>query len=193
MNDAINIDRFDSAPGKWRGAVLPWLRRPRSFLKTCAVWLFLIWERVGIAPYRSRPDKPRHTSKTSEVLGVSSLTWRTEMTSKAKYLLLGSTLLALSGYSLGNTSEEQSTQASNSHAIVTGIYSTDREIHAEVLRRIGEKPALATENIDVQSFDHNVYLYGSVTSRKDSEQAEAIARTVPGVRKVYNSLGLFGG
>jgi osmotically-inducible protein OsmY len=115
------------------------------------------------------------------------------MTSKAKYLLLGSTLLALSGYSLGNTSEEQSTQASNSHAIVTGIYSTDREIHAEVLRRIGEKPALATENIDVQTFDHDVYLYGSVTSRKDSEQAEAIARTVPGVRKVYNSLGLFGG
>ena len=115
------------------------------------------------------------------------------MTSKAKYLLFGTALLALSGYSVADTPKEQSTAGSNSHVIVTGSYSTDREIQAEVLRRIGEKPALATENIDVQSFDHNVYLYGSVTSRINSEQAESIARAVPGVRKVYNSLGLFQG
>jgi osmotically-inducible protein OsmY len=115
------------------------------------------------------------------------------MTSKAKYLLLGSTLLALSGYSVADTPKEQSSAGSNSHVIVTGTYSTDREIRAEVLRRIGEKPALATENIDVQSFRHDVYLYGSVTSRMDSEDAGAIARTVPGVRKVYNGLGSFGG
>ena len=60
----------------------------------------------------------------------------------------------------------------------------------EVLRRIGEKPALATEDIDVQSSDHNVYLYGSVSSRMDSEEAEAIARTVRGVRKAFNALEL---
>ena len=44
----------------------------------------------------------------------------------------------------------------------------------------------------MQSFDHDVYLYGSVTSRMDSEQAEAIARAVPGVKNVYNGLGSFG-
>ena len=120
------------------------------------------------------------------------------MTFKANYLLLGSTLLVLSGYSAAGTPNEQSTAGcgsdmADSEVIVTGTYSADREIRDEVLRRIGEKPALATENIDVQSFDHNVYLYGSVTSRMDSEHAEAVARTVPGVRNVYNGLGSFGG
>jgi len=33
----------------WYKRTLPWWRRPQFFLKTCAVWLFLIWERVGIA------------------------------------------------------------------------------------------------------------------------------------------------
>jgi osmotically-inducible protein OsmY len=114
------------------------------------------------------------------------------MTSKAKYLLFGTALLALSGFSAAGTLNEQSTAGSEAPVIVTGSYSTDREVRAEVLKQIGEKPALATENMDVQSFDHNVYLYGSVSSRMDSEQAEAIARTVPGVKNVYNALGTFG-
>jgi hypothetical protein len=33
----------------WYTHNLPWWRRPQFFLKTCAVWLFLIWERVAIA------------------------------------------------------------------------------------------------------------------------------------------------
>jgi hypothetical protein len=33
----------------WYRRNLPWWRRPQFFLKTCAVWLFLIWERIGIA------------------------------------------------------------------------------------------------------------------------------------------------
>jgi hypothetical protein len=33
----------------WYKRNLPWWRRPWFFLKTCAVWLFLTWERVGIA------------------------------------------------------------------------------------------------------------------------------------------------
>ena len=33
----------------WYKRTLPWWRRPQFFLKTCAVWLFLISERVGIA------------------------------------------------------------------------------------------------------------------------------------------------
>ena len=113
------------------------------------------------------------------------------MTSKVKYLVLGTALLALSGYSVAGANE-QSTTASDAPVIVTGARSTDRAIRAEVLRRIGEKPALGTENIDVQSFNRDVYLYGLVTTRMDSEEAEAIARTVPGVRNVYNGLGLSG-
>jgi hypothetical protein len=33
----------------WYKRSLPWWRRPQFFLKTCAVWLFLTWERIGIA------------------------------------------------------------------------------------------------------------------------------------------------
>ena len=33
----------------WHRRNLPWWRWPQFFLKTCSVWLFLIWERVGIA------------------------------------------------------------------------------------------------------------------------------------------------
>ncbi len=33
----------------WYRRNLPWWRRPQFFFKTCAVWLFLVWERFGIA------------------------------------------------------------------------------------------------------------------------------------------------
>jgi osmotically-inducible protein OsmY len=112
-----------------------------------------------------------------------------KMTSKLNYALLGAALLVLSGYSAAQTPLEASTTDS---VIVTGPRSTDSEIRAEVIKRIDEKPALRTENIDVQSFEHNVYLYGSVTSRTDGEEADAIARTVPGVKNVHNGLGSFG-
>ena len=60
------------------------------------------------------------------------------MTSKAKYLLFGTALLAFSGYSAAGTSNEQSTVTSGSDVmIVTGSYSTDREIRAAVIERIG--------------------------------------------------------
>ena len=125
------------------------------------------------------------------------------MTPQAKSLLLGTALLAFSGYSAAGTPDGQSTagcdsdvtasDVTGSDVIVTGTHWTDREIRAEAMRRIGEKPALRTENIDVQGFDHNVYLYSVVTSRMDSQLAEAIVRTVPGVRNVYNGLGSYRG
>jgi osmotically-inducible protein OsmY len=111
------------------------------------------------------------------------------MASKLNYALLGTALLALSGYSAAQTPVEPSVTDS---VTVTGAPSADSETRAEVIRRIDQKPALATENIDVQSFNHNVYLNGAVTSRMDGEEAEAIARTVPGVKNVYNGLGTFG-
>jgi hypothetical protein len=33
----------------WHRRTLPWWRRPWFLLKTCAVWAFLVWERIGIA------------------------------------------------------------------------------------------------------------------------------------------------
>ena len=33
----------------WYKRNMAWWRRPLFFFKTCGVWLYLIWERVGIA------------------------------------------------------------------------------------------------------------------------------------------------
>jgi osmotically-inducible protein OsmY len=114
------------------------------------------------------------------------------MTSKANSLLLGTALILLSAYSVADTLSEQSTPASRAPVIVTGTASTDREIRAEVVKRIDEKPTLKTENIDVQSFRHEVYLYGVVSSRMDGETAAAIVSTVSGVKKVYNATASLG-
>jgi osmotically-inducible protein OsmY len=114
------------------------------------------------------------------------------MTSKVTSALLGTALLVAAGHSAAGASSEQSTAGSHASVIVTGAHFTDREIRAEVMRRIDENPTLRTENIDVQSFDQDVYLYGSVTSRMDGERAEAIAHTVPGVKSVYNALASSG-
>jgi osmotically-inducible protein OsmY len=115
-----------------------------------------------------------------------------KMTSKANSLLLGTALILLSAYSAAGTSSEQSTPSTPAPVIVTGTASTDREIRAEAAKRIDEKPALKTENIDVQSFRHDVYLYGIVSNRMDGETAAAIASTVSGVKKVYNATASLG-
>ena len=108
------------------------------------------------------------------------------MTSKANSLLFGMALMLLSAYSVAGALSEQSTAGSHATVIVRGAASTDRQIRAQVLEQIDKRPALRTENIDVQSFHHDVYLYGVVSTRMDGEEAEAIASTVPGVNKVYN-------
>jgi osmotically-inducible protein OsmY len=110
------------------------------------------------------------------------------MTSKANNLLLGTALMVLSAYSVAGTVSEQSTAGSDAPVVVTGTASTDSQIRAEVMNRIGEKPELRTDDIDVQSFDHDVYLYGIVATRMDGEEAGAVAGSVPGVKNVYNAL-----
>jgi len=114
------------------------------------------------------------------------------MTSRTNSLLLGTALMVLSAYSVAGTSSEPSTASSDAPVVVTGRASTDSQIRAEVMKRLDEKPALRTDNIDVQSFHHDVYLYGIVATRMDGEEAEAIAGTVPGVGKVYNGLASVG-
>lgn len=114
------------------------------------------------------------------------------MTSKRNHALLGTVLLVVSGYSAAGASNEESTTDLRAPVVVTGAASTDREIRAEVMKRIDQNLTLGTELIDVQSFDHDVYLYGAVDSFMEGEEAEAIAQAVPGVRKVYNGLGWLG-
>jgi hypothetical protein len=46
----------------WYRHNLPWWRRLQFFFKTCAVWLFLIWERVGIARSVDTDHGPQHAN-----------------------------------------------------------------------------------------------------------------------------------
>lgn len=110
------------------------------------------------------------------------------MNVKSKNLLLGAALVVFSAYSAADPISNDSTSESDGPVVVTGVGSTDAQIRAEVARRINDKPALRSENIVVQSSDHDVYLSGLVETRMDGDLAEAIAHTVPGVRNVYNGL-----
>jgi len=101
--------------------------------------------------------------------------------------LLGTALMVFSTYGFSATTIDQ---GDDRQIVITG--DADMQIRADVTRRINERHALRFANIDVQSFHHDVYLNGLVDTAAESAQAEAIARTVPGVRKVYNGLGLNG-
>lgn len=114
------------------------------------------------------------------------------MTSKLNHVVLAMALLVLSGYSAAGTPNEQINDGLRGPSDRDGSHSTDREIGAEVMRRINETLIIGSGNIQVRTFDHDVYLSGAVGSSREVEDAGAIARAVPGVRKVYNGLGWFG-
>ena len=103
------------------------------------------------------------------------------------HALLGASLITLSthGFAAPTTG-----QAGDQQVIVTGKGLSDAQIRAEVRQRINERSELRFFNIDVQSYHHDVYLYGLVDTGVDSAQAEAIARSVASVGKVYNSLAV---
>ena len=103
------------------------------------------------------------------------------------HAVLGAALMAFSTYSFAATTIDESD--SRQIAIVE---AADMQIRAEVTQRINDRPVLRFANIDVQSFDHDVYLNGLVDTGAESAQAEAIASSVPGVRRVYNGLGVNG-
>ena len=69
---------------------------------------------------------------------------------------------------------------------------SDASIRAEVQKKLNEQPSLRFFNIQVLAADHAVYLRGFVDTRVDRRQADAVARAVPGVSKVYNDLALNG-
>jgi osmotically-inducible protein OsmY len=101
--------------------------------------------------------------------------------------LLGTALIVFSTYGFAATTTDE---GDGRQIVITG--DADTQIRAEVMQRINERPVLRFANIDVQSFHHDVYLNGLVDTGTESAQAEAIARSVPGVRNVYNGLGLNG-
>jgi hypothetical protein len=103
------------------------------------------------------------------------------------HALLGAALAAFSTYGSAATTID----GGDDRQIVI-IGDADTQIRAEVAQRINERPVLRFANIDVQSFHHDVYLNGLVDTGAESAQAEAIARSVPGVKRVFNGLGLNG-
>lgn len=68
----------------------------------------------------------------------------------------------------------------------------DEKLRAEVQKQIEGRPSLKFYGVSVRTSDHVVYLEGFVDTNFDRSQAEAIARAVPGVTKVYDKLILNG-
>jgi osmotically-inducible protein OsmY len=64
----------------------------------------------------------------------------------------------------------------------------DAKITAVVLARFSQHLELEPNAIRVQTLDHVVYLYGVVSSSLEIDTAESIARKVPGVKGVVNSM-----
>jgi hyperosmotically inducible periplasmic protein len=64
----------------------------------------------------------------------------------------------------------------------------DAKITADVLAKFSQRRDLEPNAITVQTLDHVVYLYGLVSSSLEIGTAEAIARKVPGVTGVVNSV-----
>jgi osmotically-inducible protein OsmY len=66
----------------------------------------------------------------------------------------------------------------------------DSALTAEVRSRIKQRGDLEPQAITVQTLDHVVYLYGVVSSGLEIDNAESIARQVPGVKGVVNSMAV---
>jgi osmotically-inducible protein OsmY len=66
----------------------------------------------------------------------------------------------------------------------------DAQITAEIQSQINHRGDLESTAITVQTLDHTVYLYGVVSSGLEISDTESIARSVPGVRQVINSMAI---
>ncbi len=64
----------------------------------------------------------------------------------------------------------------------------DAQITAQILSQFRERSELEPNAIRVQTLDHIVYLSGLVSSSLEIATAESIARQVPGVKEVVNSV-----
>jgi osmotically-inducible protein OsmY len=65
---------------------------------------------------------------------------------------------------------------------------SDDALAVQVRQKIDEQPSLKFFSIGVRSIDHAIYLEGLVDTGADIAEADDVAASVPGVRKVYNHL-----
>ena len=69
----------------------------------------------------------------------------------------------------------------------------DARITGEVMAKLRANPALPSWDIQVQTLDHTVYLYGLVATGLERNIVEDTARQIPGVTKVVNSISVRNG
>jgi osmotically-inducible protein OsmY len=68
---------------------------------------------------------------------------------------------------------------------------SDASLSAQVKAALDQHPALEAPNsVRVQTANSTVYLYGHVATELQRDDAEAVARQVPGVTQVVDSLRL---
>ena len=68
---------------------------------------------------------------------------------------------------------------------------SDAQITAEMRSQFNQHLDLESNAITVQTHDHVVYLYGTVSSGLEIDAAESIARQVPGVARVVSSMAVY--
>ena len=102
---------------------------------------------------------------------------------KSKYFRVTSCTVLLAGLLAGCAAPESKLRQEAS--------AEDAKITAKVKALLARHPDLASPNaIDVTTHDHVVYLSGLDDTELQTEEAEAIARQVPGVVRVENAIAI---
>jgi len=70
----------------------------------------------------------------------------------------------------------------------TGQYIDDAVVTTEVKAKFAESKAVSASSISVETLQGTVQLSGFAKSEAEKEQAEKIAKTVSGVKKVENDI-----
>jgi osmotically-inducible protein OsmY len=84
---------------------------------------------------------------------------------------------ALYGATISGSAFAQTTFAGNTNLVLA------ESVH----QAINTRPALAGDQIRVQAYGDTIYLTGQVDTQTEAAQAESIARTIEGVRRVVNT------
>ena len=80
--------------------------------------------------------------------------------------------------------------ASTPHSKSTGEYVDDAAISTKVKAALVESPQTKAHNIEVETYKGTVQLSGFVNSKAEAAEAQRIAQSVAGVKKVENKLSV---
>jgi len=80
--------------------------------------------------------------------------------------------------------------AGSPHSKSTGEYVDDAAIATKVKTRLVESPQTKARNIEVEVYKGVVQLSGFVDSKAEAAEAQQIAETVSGVKRVENKLSI---